>query len=124
MQIAGVAVRRFGAPGFDHLRQPVVIRPVMAGELFKKGEPACGVKLVVAIEQLARHRSAGGLAAAGQQRLAEFEQLARIMLAVVRSPPAQQRAAAFGNRREQVGEEGVGHGGPAIPNRLRDLGSN
>ena len=79
--------------------------------------PPGGIERVVAVEQFARHCGAGRFAAAGQQRLAELEQFARVMPAVVGAAPAQQRAAAFGNRGQQVGEEGVGHGGPAIPNR-------
>ena len=46
---------------------------------------------------------------------AVVEQLGGVVLAVGRLAPAQQRAAAFGNRREQVGEESVGHESPANP---------
>src|SRR4029077_7217825 len=65
---------------------------------------------MVAIEHFARHRGARSLAAARQQRLAELEQLGGFLPGVRRAAPPQQRAAAFGNRGQQVGEEGVGHG--------------
>ena len=76
----------------------------------KKATPAGGVELVVAVEHLARHRRARGLAAARQQRFAQFDQVGGVLLAVGGFATAQQAAAALGNGRQQVGEEGVGHG--------------
>ena len=94
----------------DRLRQLFAVRTEIARQRFEEGQPAGGVEVVVAVEHLARHRGAGGFAAARQQRLAQFEQFGGVLPGVGRLAAAKQRAAAFGNRREKVGEEGVGHG--------------
>ncbi|MGY3587241.1 hypothetical protein ACVIF9_005918 [Bradyrhizobium sp. USDA 4350] len=113
MQVAGVAaiglVIRLGAPALDRLRQSGVIGAEIAGQRLEERQAAGGIEVVVAVEHFARHRGAGGFAAAGQQRLAQFQKLGRILPVVGRAGAAEQDAAAFGNRREQVGEEGVGH---------------
>ena len=102
VQIAGVRIRRLVAPGLHRLRQPLVVRAVMARQLLEECEPALGVEVVIAVKQLAGHRGAGGFAAARQQRFAQLQQFGRIVLAVGGLAAAQQRAAAFGNRREKV----------------------
>src|ERR1700745_2046861 len=65
---------------------------------------------MIVVEHLARHRGAGGLAAAGEQRLAELDQAIRVVPAVARIGAAQPIAASLGNRRKQLGKERVGHG--------------
>ncbi|MHC2253081.1 hypothetical protein ACVILK_002773 [Bradyrhizobium embrapense] len=130
MQVAGVLAVGFDAPALDRLRQPGVIGAEVARQRLEERQPPGGVEVVVAVEHFARHRGAGGLAAAGQQRLAQFQQFGRILLVVGRAGAAEQDAAAFGNRREQIGEEGVGHGQfvfsgsyPVKPDLTRDLRS-
>ena len=97
------------APALDRLRQLFAVRAEVAGQRFEERQPAGGVEIVVAVEHLARHRGAGGLAAARQQRLAQFEQFGGVLSGVGGAAAPKQRAAAFGNRRKQVGEKGVGH---------------
>jgi hypothetical protein len=109
VKIAGVVVARLGAPALDGLRQLFAVRTVVAGQRFEEGELAGGVEVVVAVEHLARHRGARSLAPARQQRLAQFEQFGSVLPVVRRPAPPQQCAAAFRNRREQIGEKGVGH---------------
>ena len=70
MQVAGVGIIRLRSPVLDRLRQSLPVRPVIAGEALEERTPACLVEVMVAIEHLARHCGAGGLAAARQQRLA------------------------------------------------------
>ncbi len=110
MKIAGVVIVRLRAPALDRPRQLFAVRAEVAGQRFEERKPAGGVEAVVTVEHFARHRGAGRFAPARQQRLAQFEQFGGVLLRVRRPAPPQQRAAAFGNRREQIGEKGVGHG--------------
>ncbi len=119
MQVAGVIVRRFCAPGLDRLCQPCAVGTVVPRQRLKEGEPRAGVEFVIAVEHFARHRDAGRLAAARQQRLAQLDQFGGILLAVGVAAPAQQRAPALGNRGQEVGEKGVGH----VSFRIRKVGS-
>src|SRR5215470_6735080 len=96
----------------------------MARQFLEEGEASIGVEVVIAVEHLAGHGDPGGLAAAREQRLAELDQFGGIVLAVGRLASPQQRAAAFGNRREKVGEKGISHGNPTNPNRAEDLGGS
>ena len=107
MQVAGVVVARLRAPGLDRLRQPFPVRAVIARQRFEERKPAGLVEMAVAVEHLARHRGAGSLAAARQQRLAQFDQVGGILFGVRRPAAAKQGAAALGNRGEKVGEESV-----------------
>ena len=70
MQVAGVFVARLRAPGLDRLRKPFPVRAIVADQRFEEGQPAGIVEVMVAVENLPRHRGAGGFAPAGQQRLA------------------------------------------------------
>ena len=70
MQVAGVVVARLRAPGLDRLRKLFPVRAVFAGQRLEEGQPPGLVEVMIAVEHLARHRGAGGLAAARQQRLA------------------------------------------------------
>ena len=79
MQIAGVVVAGLRAPGLDRLRQLFAVRTVIARQRLEECQPAGVVEVVIAVEHLARHRGAGGLAAAGQQRLAQFDQVGGIL---------------------------------------------
>ena len=101
------------------------VRAEIARQRLEEGNPARSVKLVVAVEHLARHRRAGSLAGARQQRFAQFDQVGGVFLAVGGVSPSQQAAAALGNGRQQVGEEGVGHDFNLVreaPNPPLDLG--
>ncbi len=82
MQVAGVVVARLRPPGLDGLRQLLPVRAVVAGQRLEERKPAGGVEVMIAVENLARHRGAGGLAAAGQQRLAQFDQLGGVLFGV------------------------------------------
>src|SRR5882757_5749073 len=82
----------------------------MPRQLLEERQPRTWVELVIAVEQLARHRGTGGFAAAGQQCLAKPEQLGGVLLAVSRGATAQQRSATPGNGGEKLGKKGVGHG--------------
>ena len=70
MQVAGVVIARLRAPGFDRLRKAFAVRTKIAGQGLEERQPAGGIQIMVAVEHLARHRGAGGFAAARQQRLA------------------------------------------------------
>ena len=125
MQIAGVGVVRLRAPALDRPRQPLAVGTVVAGKRCEERKPAGRVEVVVAVEHFAGHRGARCLAPARQQRLAQFEQFGGVLPRVRRGAPPQQRAAALGNRGQQVGEKGVGHGQGQVrkvmPNLTGDL---
>ena len=122
MQVAGVLVGRLRAPGLDRLRQPFAVRTVVAGQRLEERQPAGLVELAIAVEHLARDRDAGSLAAARQQRLAQFDQLGGVLFRIRRPAAAKQGAAALGNRGEKVGEEGVAaHGGRSSPDWMEIL---
>ena len=110
MQIAGIGVARLRAPALDRAATAVRGRARSRGRASAKKEAAAGrVEIVVAVEHFARHRGAGSLAAARQQRLAQFEQFGGVFFPIRGRAAPQQRAAAFGNRRKQVGEKSGGH---------------
>ncbi len=60
MQVAGVFVGRLRAPGLNCLRKPLPVRPVVANQGFEERQPAGVVEIMVAVENLPRHRGAGG----------------------------------------------------------------
>ena len=64
MQVAGVGVIRLRAPALDGLCKLFPVRTVIARQRCEKRQPAGLVEVMVAIEHLARHRGAGGLAPA------------------------------------------------------------
>ena len=107
MQVAGIVVARLRAPALDRLRQLFAIRAKVAGKSCEELLPSGGVERLVAVEHVACDRDAGRLAAARQQLLAQRQQLGSILWGVGRAAAPEQRAAAFGNRRKKVGEEGV-----------------
>ena len=98
MQIAGVIVAiglaRQVSIAWESLSRS---GPKSRASVFEEGKPAGGVEIVVAVEHLARHGGAGGFAAAGQQRLAQFDQFGGVLLGVGRIRPA---AAACGRARK------------------------
>ena len=110
MQIAAVAVARVRLPGLDRVRKLLPIRSEVARQRLEEAAPAGLVEIVIAVEYLARHRGARGFAAARQQRLAQFDQAGSTLPAVGRVAAAKKAAAALGDRRKQVGKEGIGHG--------------
>src|ERR1700682_2232811 len=67
MQLAGISVVRLRAPALDRLRKPLAVRADLASQGFEEPKPARLVEMVVTVENLARHRGTGGLAATGQQ---------------------------------------------------------
>ena len=107
MQVAGVFVVRLRAPALDRLRELFPVRTEVAGQGLEEGQPFGVVEMVITVENLARHRGAGGLAPARQQRLAQGDQLGAVRFGIGRADAAKQRPAALGNRGEKVGEEGV-----------------
>jgi hypothetical protein len=116
MQVAGVLVGWLRAPGLDRLRQPFAVRAIAARQRFEKRQPAGVVEMAIAVEHLTRDDNAGSLAAARQQRLAQFDQFGGILFRIRRPAAAKQGAAALGNRGEKVGKEGVAaHGGRSGP---------
>ena len=122
MQVAGVLVGRLRAPGLDRLRQPFTVRAIAAGQGLEERQPAGVVEMTVAVEHLARDDNAGSLAAARQQRLAQFDQFGGILFRIRWPAAAKQRAAALGNRGEKVGKEGVAaHGGRSGPDWMEIL---
>ena len=58
------------------------VRTEVAGQRCEECKPLGFVEMAVAVEHLARHRGAGGLAPARQQRLAQFDQFGAIGLGV------------------------------------------
>ena len=64
MQVAGILVGRLRAPGLDRLRNPLPVRTVVANQGFEERQPAGVVEVMVAVENLPRHRGARGLAPA------------------------------------------------------------
>src|SRR5581483_5008990 len=109
MHRAAITIAGQRLPGLDRLRKFRPIGPEIAGQCLKKRQSCRRVELVIAVEHLARHGRARGLATARQQRFAQFDQVGGVLLAVGGFATAQQAAAALGNGRQQVGEEGVGH---------------
>ncbi len=88
-----------------------MVGPEAADQRLEERQAAISVEVLIVIEHLARHRGAGRFAAAGQQRLAQFDQAVGVRLLVGGTRAAEQDAAALGNRCKQVGKKGVGHGG-------------
>src|SRR3954447_25378305 len=117
MQVASPVAGRPCAPGFDRLPQPFLVRTIVARQRLEERDAAGLVEVVIAVEHLARDRGAGGLAGAGQQRLAQLDQVRGFLFCVRRPGAAQQRAAALGNRSEQPGEEVVAHDESVLPER-------
>ena len=70
VKVAGIAVVRLAAPALDRLRQFFAVGAEVSRQRFEERQPAGGVEVAVAVEHVARHRGAGRLAAARQQRLA------------------------------------------------------
>ena len=91
MQLAAVAVAGLRAPGLDRLGDLFAVRTEIADQRLEERPPPGGIEIVIAIEHLARHRGAGGLAPAGQQRLAQFDQVGGILLGVGGDPPRRSR---------------------------------
>ena len=82
---------RLRAPGLDRLRQPFAVRAVIARQRLEERQPAGLVELAIAVEHLARDRDAGRLAAARQQRLAQFDQFGGVLFAHPATPPRRSR---------------------------------
>ena len=82
VKIAGVSVARLRAPRLDRLGELFPVRTEVAGQGFEERKPAGPIEVAIVVENLARHRRAGGLAPAGQQRLAQFDQVGGVMLGV------------------------------------------
>jgi len=111
MQVGTVAVAGLCLPDLDRLGELGLVRPEIARQRLEKGAAVVVVEIVVAVEHLARHCGARGFAPARQQRFAQIDEIGGVALAVFRLSAPQQAAATLGNRRKQVGEKGIGHGG-------------
>ena len=108
----GGFVARLFPPGGDGLFHAGRIGAEALGQRLEKGDARSGGQFAIAAEDLARQRDAGGLAAAGQEILAQLDQAlgagGRIAAPVAR----QQRAAALGNGLQQFPEKRGVHLGP------------
>ena len=90
-------------------RSPVSMRagstPKRLRQRLEEGDARPGGELAVAAEDFARQRHAGGLAAAGQQVLAQLDQAFGAGGGLAAPVARQQRAAALGNGLQQFPEE-------------------
>ena len=82
VEIAGVSVGRLCAPSLDRLGQLFPVRTEVPGQGFEECKPAGLIETTVMVQNLARHRRAGGLASPGQQRLAQFDQVGGVPLGI------------------------------------------
>ncbi len=73
VEIAGVSVGRLRPPSLDRLGKFFPVRTEIAGQGFEECKPAGLIEIMVMVQDLARHRCAGGLASPGQERLAQFD---------------------------------------------------
>ncbi len=112
VNLGGGLVGRRGLPGGDGGVEPLAVRAEAVGQRLEKGDARPGRQLGVFGEDLLGQRHAGGLAAAGQQFLAQLGQRlrARRGLAAAVARAIEQRPAALGNAVEHLAEEGRVHG--------------
>jgi hypothetical protein len=98
MKVGGNLVGRLLPPGGDRLFQADRIGAEAPRERLEKGNARPGSELGIAAEDFARQRHAGGLAAAGQQVLAQFDQAlgAGRGIAAPVAAAVKQRAPALG----------------------------
>ena len=75
------------------------------GERLEEGDARPGGQLGVERQDLLRQRDAGGLAAAGQQRLAELDQTGRALMRRLAALALDQGAAPFGDALQHFAEE-------------------
>ena len=98
MQLGGGGIGRLLAPGGDGRLHAGRIGTEAFAQRLKEGDARPGGQLAIAAEDFARPGDAGGLAAAGQEVLAQLDQAlgagGRLDAPVAR----QQRAAALGDR--------------------------
>ena len=99
------------APDVDGLLHFVAVRPEGASQRLEEMHSFVVVERAIAVQYVARQHGAGGFAAAGEQPFAQRHHAGRIQRCRVRpAAAAQQVAATFGNRRQQIGQEIVTHG--------------
>src|SRR6185437_6224214 len=94
---ATIAFARLGDPGFDGLVDPVSVGTEIPRQRKEEAAPFRGIEIVIAIENFAGHRGTGGLATAGQYRLAEFDQAGGVFLSVVWRAAVEQGTPALRN---------------------------
>src|ERR1044072_5649458 len=66
MQVAGAVAARLRVPRLDRLLQPFLVRAVVARQRPEEGDAAGLIEMVITVEHLARDRSSGCFAGAGQ----------------------------------------------------------
>ena len=110
VDLLGAVGRGRVAPGFEGRSKPGRVGSEPVQESAEEFEPVGRRQGGVAGERLARHGGAGRLAAARQQRAGKGEQRPD-RVAAVAAPFAtrQEGPAAFGDRRQEIGEKGIGH---------------
>ena len=101
----GGFVGRLFPPGGDRLLHAGRIGAEALRQRLEEGDARSGGQLGIAAEDFARQRHAGGLAAAGQQVLAQFDQALGAGGGVAAPVARQQRAAALGNGLQQFPEK-------------------
>ncbi len=95
-----------GGIGGDRLVEPRLVRAEGLGQRLEEGDALAGLQGAVEDQYLAGQRDAGGLAAAGEQLLAEFDDIGGADRPDGAAfAPFQQGAAALGYGAEQVAEE-------------------
>ena len=107
MQLGGGLVAPLARPGIDRRIDALAVDPEARRQRLEEGDARTGRQFVVAGENLARERDARGLAAPGQQLLAQLDQALRACRSVT-APVARavdQRAAALRNGLQHFAEK-------------------
>ncbi len=107
MQLGRGFVGRRLLPVFDRRLDAGAIGAEGGGQRLEEGDPRPDRQILVAAEDVAGQRHAGGLAAAGQQRLAQLEQAGRALMR--RLAALNQGAAAVGDALQHFAEKGGIH---------------
>ncbi len=107
MQLRGGLLRAFARPRIDRRIDALAVGPEAHRERLEERDARPGGELGVACEDLARERDPRGLAASRQQFLAQLDQRlgARGRLAAAVAGAVDERAAALGDRLQQLAEE-------------------
>lgn len=111
MHLGGGLVGRRLLPGGDGGVEPLVIDAITRRQGFEESEPRPDAELVVARENFAGERDAGGFAAARQQVFAQLEKALRPRgcIAAPLSAEVEQSPAAVGDRLQQFAKKRCVH---------------
>jgi len=116
VQLGRSPVGPLARPGIDRRVDALAINAESGHERLEERDARARRQLVVSREQFARQGDARGLAAAGQQLLAELNQAVRSCRSVTTpvTRPIDQRATALRDRLQHVAEEGGIHHLPCL----------